>query len=266
MTEGALQIDFIRSALSTKRVGNRVEYVPTTTSTNDAIIALIESEESDGLVLFSETQTSGRGRHGRQWLSPAGASLLCSTLVFDSDGEISGGEIALLTAVALRSAIASSTDVRATIKWPNDIMVSGRKLGGILVESRSCSDGRDAFVIGIGLNCLQQKGHFGDAIANRATSLELESKSRIERSHLAVALLQELDLWLALPKRWNYEQLRGRWIAGSSPLGSRMKVKNRGKHFTGTVIDIDPAAAIVLQLDEGGLRAFNSADTTVLET
>jgi len=262
MESGTLQIGRIRESLRTRRVGRRIEYFVSTTSTNDEAWRRIHEPDADGLVVLAEHQSAGRGRMGRAWESPRGASLLCSVAVVDGARELSGGDLSMLTAVAACDAIRVCAGVHATIKWPNDLLVDGRKVAGILIESRARQDGVPAYVIGIGVNCLQQRGHLSEGWGDAATSLELESDGVIDRTGLAMALLAELDRWLARPRAWTTDRLRTAWLALAEPMGQRVVLRSRGKLYAGSMIDIDPAAALVVQLDEGGIRAFAAADTT----
>ena len=158
-------------------------------------------------------------------ISCKGASLLCSVLLVRAEHDPGGGELSLCSAIAARDAIAKSTDVVPTIKWPNDLLVGNRKLGGILIESRLRRDGATAFVVGFGINCLQQRGHLADDLADTATSLELESKQATNRTTLAISLLSELDHWLSTPRSWTDADLRREWLARSQPLGARIRLR-----------------------------------------
>src|SRR5690606_14956600 len=135
------------------------------TSTNDIALDSAGDPEADGLAVFADFQTAGRGRHRRAWLAPRGASILCSLLLRDQAGSPVGpadtaGTLTLAAAVAVCEAIRAATDITPAIKWPNDVRVAGRKLAGILIESRTIDPHTRAWVVGIGLNCYQQVGHF----------------------------------------------------------------------------------------------------------
>ena len=251
-----------------RRVGRRIECVTSTSSTNDEAWRRIDADGADGIVILAEHQSSGRGRLGRTWVSPRGASLLCSVGIVGAPvevtaGGITGGEIGLLTAVAVCEAVADRTELIPTIKWPNDILVADRKLGGVLVEARGLQNGRPAYVVGIGINCLQQAGHFTGDLALTATSLEVESRQPIDRSALAISLLRTLDRWLAAPEAWEYADLRRAWSRWFHSIGRRVALRHADQIHSGTILDVDPHAALVVQLDEGGIRKFNAADTTV---
>ncbi len=259
-----MKIEHITATIRTQRIGRRIEYVPTTTSTNDEAWDHVEADDADGLVVFSEFQTAGRGRFGRVWESPRGASLLCSVLLNNGSGELTGNQLGLVAPIAVRDAIVSCTDVVPTIRWPNDLTISGRKVAGILVESRTRSSGTRALVIGIGINCLQQHPHLDRSLCSQATSLEIESRIRVDRSALAMAVLEHLDHWLNVPRSWDDACLRDCWVAGAEPFGCRAHLRQAGKVFSGTMLDVDPQHGIVVQLDEGSVRVFEAADTTVV--
>ncbi len=264
MWPGTINIARIRQERGTKRIGRHIEYVDSTSSTNDEAWDRIETDFADGMVILAEHQTAGRGRLGRRWDSPRGASLLCSVVVIDEAGELTGGELALLPAVAVCEAIKSRTEIIPAIKWPNDLLISGRKVGGVLVEARARRDGAWAYVIGIGINCLQQRGHLSGELATSATSLDLESRQTIDRTALAISLIRELDRWLAQPDAWNYAELHEAWRLRCESIGGRVTLRHGNRSYSGTVLDVDPKAALVVQLDEGGIRTFNAADTTVV--
>jgi BirA family biotin operon repressor/biotin-[acetyl-CoA-carboxylase] ligase len=228
MEAGILQIDRLCSGLHVERVGRRIDYLESTTSTNDEAWKRIGTYDADGTVVLAEYQSAGRGRMGRIWESPRGASLLCSVLLIDEHREIAVGDVSLLSALAARDAIANCTDVTPTVKWPNDLMVGDRKLGGILIESRRRQDRATAWVIGIGINCLQQHGHLPGKLAKTATSLELVSKRRIDRTALAGSVLTTLDRWFSRPQDWSRKELRSAWLAHCDTTDRRVAAEHAG--------------------------------------
>lgn len=258
---GELSIERIRSAF----VGRRFAYLESTDSTNDEAWCRIGEARSNGLVVLAEHQSKGRGRMGRSWQSPRGAGVLMSVLLLDAYDKWRGEELALLAAVAACDGVRTSTGVDPRIKWPNDLLVNGLKLGGILVESRIMQPGSRAYVIGIGINCLQPRGLFVGGLAESATSLDLESDRAIDRSAVVIEILRAMDQWLASDPRDAKPDLRDAWLSRCEPMGMRVRLRHRGSIYTGTMIDIDPRAALVLELDGGGRRAFEAADTTILD-
>ena len=257
MAPGVLDTDWIQQQLTTARVGRRIVHLDATTSTNEEAWRRSESADSDGLVIFAEYQTAGRGRLGRSWLSPRGASVLASVILIDRANELTGGALAIISAVAARDAIRVSTDIDVGIKWPNDLIVNGRKTGGALLEGKAGDDGGWQFVLGFGINCLQHRGHFDGPLRQTATSLDIESDRPINRSLIAARLLQELDHWVSQPGRWSDADLRQAWLDRCQPLGRRIRIRHDGREFRGHVVDMDPAAGLIVELDGGGRRAFD---------
>lgn len=264
MIGGVLRIDEIRAALRTGRIGRQIVHVDSTVSTNDEAWARAGEADADGLVVLAEYQSAGRGRFGRPWLAPRGASLLMSVLLIDRDRRLDGGRLGLMAGVAVHEVVASHTITRPTIKWPNDVLVAGRKIAGAIVEARRLADSSTAMVLGIGLNCLQHAAHFPPELRTVATSIELQSERSVDRTDIAIELMRGLDQWLASPDDGMDERLRSAWLARAVPLGERIRLRHNGKLYVGHVADIDPAAALVVRLDDGGLRLFKAADTTVV--
>ncbi|HKQ49085.1 MAG TPA: biotin--[acetyl-CoA-carboxylase] ligase [Phycisphaerae bacterium] len=251
----------IQRDLGTQRVGRSVMVLPDVDSTNTYALNRLTV---DGTVVFAELQTAGRGRLGRPWQSPRGASLTFTTLLLEPPGRIAPTRWMMAGAVAVAQAIARETDVAPVVRWPNDLYVGPRKLAGVLVETRSLPTGRMAVAIGIGVNCLQQPGHFPPDLREKATSLEIESSQPIDRTALARALLRRLDYLLASHERPTDDELAVQWREASADLGGRARLLSDGQEFGGQIIDIHPATGLLLQLDDGGRRQFDPQTTTRL--
>jgi BirA family biotin operon repressor/biotin-[acetyl-CoA-carboxylase] ligase len=217
---------------------------------------------------------------GRSWASPRGASLLFSVLLREREagqGEAGEGEapaeprvsgpvaLPLLAAIACRDGIAAASDVSPLLHWPNDLYVGARKLGGILIETRPISGFGQAFIIGVGINCLQKPAHFTPELRARATSLEIESRAAVQREVVAAAVLNELEAWIGAPQRYSAAVLREAWLSRAAPLGQRVRLREDGVEYVGCIVDLDPAAGIVVQLERGGRRSFAAARTTIVE-
>jgi BirA family biotin operon repressor/biotin-[acetyl-CoA-carboxylase] ligase len=266
MSQGTFQIEVLRQSLRVRRVGRKLTYLPETSSTNDEAWKQLPETGSDGHVVIADYQSAGRGRLGRTWIAPRGAGLLLSVLLIEQDDDPHGSELCLTAGVALCEADLAVTDVCPIIHWPNDIYVGPRKLAGILVESRRPASPlvSSAAVLGIGVNCLQQSGHFPPELLPRATSLEIESHRSTDRALLATALLHRLDHWLAQPRTWTRNDLRDAWMAHAEPPGCPVTLRHGNRTFRGAIVEIDPLAALVVRLEDGTIRAFPAAETTVL--
>lgn len=256
-----LQEASIVEGLRLGRVGRQVEVHGTLDSTNRLAWRRLAKGGVDGLVVLAEHQSAGRGRFGRRWECPRGAGVLMSLALHEPAGRLNGNTLALLSAAAAVDAIERATAVSAEIKWPNDLVVQGRKLAGILIESRP---GSGWFVVGIGINCLQHRRHFPAEWQDSATSLELETDQPVDRTPVVRHLLVELDRWLTDPGRWQADVLRAEWLRRALPLGGRIHLRQAGQEFVGQVLDVDPSAGLVVQLEGGGRRWFDAANTSVV--
>jgi BirA family biotin operon repressor/biotin-[acetyl-CoA-carboxylase] ligase len=266
-TPPALAADEIRWGLDARRIGRTVRCVDETPSTNDLAwdAAADGPAEADGLAVFAESQAAGRGRRGNRWLAPPHSSLLVSVLVWTPGA---AGAAAMLTrgaALAAAEAIEAATGLDAGIKWPNDVVVEDRKVGGILVEARPAAGGAAApAVVGIGLNCLQTAEDFPPDVRPHAAGLAMFADP-LDRTLLARGLLERLDA--AVARMGDAEGLLGLEEEASRrcrTLGRPLAVEEGGATFRGRVVGLDPDYGLLLRLPEGAIRRFAAMTTHVL--
>lgn len=266
MNQAALVASEIRAGLEVSRVGRHLRVLDQVDSTNELALAAAAdaSEEHDGLVILAEWQRAGRGRLGRSWHSPRGASLLCSVaLRAPVDYSMDRG-LVLATPIAICEAIRDFIERCPAIRWPNDVTVGRRKVAGVLVESRVVPGGNRAFAVGIGLNCLQQPSHFPPELRGQATSLEMESRSAIDRTAVARALLAQLDRWLAWERLEHRAELVAAWHDWAGMQGQRVCLREQGRIYEGVAIDVDLDAGLLVELDQGGRRLFDPHTTSLV--
>ncbi len=259
--EHALRGDAIAEGLVSRRVGRQIVILPVVDSTNSYALNVLAREtglDADGAAVFAERQTQGRGRLGRQWHCPAGAGLTFSVLLFEGGRATLPAYWMALGAVAVVRGIEAATDVCPMIRWPNDVYAGERKLAGILVEAAWSGSGPSALALGVGINCLQQRGHFPPDIAGTATSLELESRQAISRTAVARAVLAALDECV----HEGEGEISAKWLARSDDLGRHVALVHDGATYRGRIVDVHPKDGLVLQLDAGGRRIFDPATTS----
>ncbi|MBX3394805.1 MAG: biotin--[acetyl-CoA-carboxylase] ligase [Phycisphaerae bacterium] len=287
-----LSADAIAAELHTARVGRRVAVLPEIDSTNTFALQTLAPQsgaDADGTAVFAERQTAGRGRLGRQWHSPAGASVMCTILLNEPRNAARPAFWMTGAAVAVARTIERTTDVSPQIIWPNDIYVGEKKLAGILVEAKvtGCSpetldthrvevlapreiarrDQRSSqfaawIAIGIGINCLQQPMHFPEPLRACSTSLHIESRDPIDRLAIARRLLRELDGLFAEPACVSDDELTAEWCRRSADIGRRVTLISGQEHVSGVILDIHPRDGLVLQPDVGSRRHFDPATTS----
>ncbi len=257
-----LDVDVIEGSFSPAIVGRRVLVYKSTSSTNDVAWEYGRNAANDGLAVFAESQSGGRGRRGNKWLSSGGESILCSIVLlgFPCQGEL----MATVSAVAVAEAITKSCKVDARIKWPNDVMIGGKKVAGVLLESRAGKTGND-YVIGVGINCHQSKDFFdNNELLMPATSLDIETGNFISRNQIAAGLLTSFNRWLEIAKS-NPSKIVDRWTSLSTQLGTHVTVEYNQQRFSGNCVGVDPAAGLILQMDKGGVRMFDAGHTTIVK-
>jgi BirA family transcriptional regulator, biotin operon repressor / biotin---[acetyl-CoA-carboxylase] ligase len=210
-------------------------------STQTVAFALAEGGARDGTVVVADTQRQGHGRQGRPWHDEPGQSLLMSLLWRPRLPLPALPTLSLLAAVAVAEAAGDVAAVIPRVKWPNDVLVGGRKLAGILLESRIGAE--VVVVLGIGVNLAQAS--FPPALRERATSLFLETGRAPGRDEMLGAVLAALDGWRARLEAEGFASLRERWRTLSSTLGARVRIGD----LAGVAVDLDADGALLV--DDG---------------
>ncbi len=264
MTHRPLTVEDLLPHGPLRRLGQQVFVHDGLDSTNQFLLGRA-GELGDGAVASAELQTAGRGRLGRRWEAPRGSSILLSVLLHEPADSPLLSSGAMLAAVAACEAIEAATDCTPGLRWPNDLLCAGRKLGGVLAESCMLPGAaRRAIVIGVGLNCLQQRAHFRDDLARTATSLECECAHPVSRRAVAAALLERLDHWLAPGRPAASSDIRFTWQRRCEDVGTRVTLEHDGRTYTGTALEIGATGELVVALDDGTRRQFAAANTTRL--
>jgi len=217
-------------------------------STQAVAFALAADGAADGTVVVADSQVAGRGRRGRPWVDEPGASLLVSIVLRPrlEPARLSG--LSLAAGVAVAGALTRTAGLTARLKWPNDVLVDGRKIAGILLESRigaGSDDARPTAVLGIGINLTQRM--FPADLAQRATSVWLASGRAVDRDVLLSALVDALGEWRRRLEYRGFAPVRERWRALADTLGRTVTVDG----VSGVAVDIDGDGALVVNDAEG---------------
>ena len=262
-TQANLSGELIECGLGTERIGRELLVYETTDSTNDIAWLYARQAGYDGLAVFSEQQRAGRGRLGREWLADKGSSILCSVLLQRAEA-ISSQALTLLAGLSTAEAIEKTCRIKAQIKWPNDVMLSGRKLAGVMIEARKVN-GQQQYVVGIGINCLQQTEDFSAGLRQIAVSLRQVSGGPIDRLVLAQELLRQIEHWLGLAERGDDEALHDAWLRRCGDVGGRITLASNARTVSGRVVDVSCRQGLLVQLDGGAVQFFDAATTTVVK-
>lgn len=248
--------DEIRWGLRCKIVGRDILTYERVTSTMDIARKMVEGGAREGLVIFSEEQTGGRGRSGHAWVCPKFMGLLATIVV---KPKINAEHIFLITgmaAVAVAETIQDMLSLKAGIKWPNDVLINGKKVAGVVVEVIKSHKQRYIFSLGIGINVNQEPHELPKLTKIPATSLSIEKKSSINRIDFARNLLESIDKWYVTLKDAHYSLIFERWRELCTTIGQKLTVAEGDKLYHGKVIDISPGGGIILHFDDGQKKTF----------
>lgn len=230
-------------------VGNRLLRLDRVDSTNRLAAELAVDLANNGLAIWAEEQTAGRGRMGRTWQSPPACGVWLSVLLFPPESLRRPALMTVLAAVAVCETIYACTQLQTKIKWPNDILLQGRKVCGILVEQ-----GRGT-VIGIGLNVNTPAEAFAAAHLEQAGSLAMFTAAPLDRAQIVRTLLGHLDRDYAELLAGRAEDLESRWRWHSGLLGRQVVVLANEGPVRGRLVEMN-FASVVLQDAEGALHAW----------
>ncbi|MCJ7605206.1 MAG: biotin--[acetyl-CoA-carboxylase] ligase [Dehalococcoidales bacterium] len=249
--------DALRKRLSTRIIGRRIIYHDRLPSTMDAAREAARNGISEGAVIITGEQVRGRGRLNREWLTPAGNIALSIILYPDRE---TLPYLIMMAATAVCRGIEAVTGLKPGIKWPNDILINGKKVCGILIENELPYKGSVTAVIGIGINTGLQPEAYRE-ITETATSLEREAGMGISRTEIIVGLLEAFDE-LYDPGQ-DRATVYADWKARLVTLGEQVTVTWKDNVLEGTAESVDESGALVLRLPDGSTTVVVAGDVTL---
>ncbi len=254
----------IQAGLNTAEVGCRIEYFTSTDSTNQRAQELGEHGAPSGTVVVAESQTAGRGRMGRSWSSPEAVNLYTSVLLRPALLPMQAAQLTFMSAVAVARTIEKVAKVQVDVKWPNDILLDGKKIAGLLNELSAEMEGIHYVVLGIGVNLNMAADQFPADLRYPATSLLLASGSKVDRVVFARELYRQLDDLYQLLMTHGFLPIRIAWEALFTMLGDRVAVDCGQQQFCGSVAGIAEDGALLLTLDDGSNQEIYAGDVVPL--
>jgi len=239
-----------------------IQYLPTTGSTNDVARDLAEKGAPEGTIVIAESQIKGRGRLGRTWHSPLGAGLYFSIVLRPRLDPSDLPKITLLAGTAVAESIEKTTGLHPVIKWPNDLLVGDRKVGGILTELVMKGERLEYAIVGLGLNVnLDFTPPEVAFLREQATSLARELGAPVAREPLLACILNRLEVhYLALCDGWSPHQA---WAARLVTLGQRVAVSGPGDELEGWAEGVDPDGGLLLRLKDGQVVRVLAGDVSL---
>lgn len=255
----------IERNLGTRKLGGSVICFDEVDSTNATALQAARQADTDGLVVLAESQRAGRGRQGRRWLAQPGRNVLMSVVVplRERGAAAAAGPLTIAAGLAVADAVQAVAKTQPSLKWPNDVLLDGRKLAGVLVEIAPVSP-RPRAVVGLGVNV----NHAPDPrdVDRPATSLAERTGQPVERVELIRQILLNLDGWLdALSDPAGLPRLREAFLARCEMINQRVRARQGGQVYTGRVMDVDPLEGLVLACDSGQTVRLPAATTSLLD-
>jgi BirA family biotin operon repressor/biotin-[acetyl-CoA-carboxylase] ligase len=247
----------------TKTIGRDIRVFQETTSTNDVIERLAHDEVKEGVVVIAESQTKGRGRLGRKWISPPDKGLWFSVLLRPELRPQEATQLTVASATALRRAIEAQTELKPGVKWPNDILVNGRKVAGILTEMHAELDRVKYVILGIGVDVNLNASDFPPEVRKAATSLKAELGRVVSRSELAVRILKELDHDYERLRAGEFEAVADEWEEHCTTIGQQVSIRVGARQIRGRAESLAEDGALLLRTEHGRLERIVGGDVVL---
>lgn len=251
----------ITSFLNTKRFGRNIHYVKQCTSTQKIAHELVAEDATDGTIVISESQTEGKGRMARNWESTEGKGIWMTVILRPSILPHQAPQFTLVAAVSVVNAMKSLYEnFVPTIKWPNDILINGRKCTGILTEMIAEVDQVRALLVGIGINVNQKMEDFPEELQQIATSLSIEEKKQLDRAQLVAQTLNYFEQYSDLYLSKGFSPIKALWEEASNTIGKNVKAVTLNETIEGKAIGITEEGVLEIQLEDGSIKQVYSAD------
>lgn len=250
----------IELGLNTSRIGHQIEYHANIDSTNLRAQTLAEQGAPEGSVVVADSQSAGRGRMGRLWGSPAGVNVYTSIILRPALALSEASQLTFLAAVGVARALEKSCGVRVSVKWPNDILLNGKKIAGLLNELSAETEGIHYVILGIGVNLNMEQDQFPPDLRYPATSILLESGKRVDRVQFARTLLSEIDSLYDMLLERGFAPIRLAWEALFDLVGAAVEVDTGSTPVRGTIEGIAEDGALLLTSGGGGSMPIYSGD------
>jgi BirA family biotin operon repressor/biotin-[acetyl-CoA-carboxylase] ligase len=254
--------EYLLDALPTQLFGRKLYAFERIDSTNNCARTLADVGAEEGTVVVAEFQTEGRGRLGRSWAAEPRSNLLFSVLIRPSLSLEQAGILPFYAAVAIARAVEPLVHQRVECKWPNDLLLGGKKFCGILVESTTQEGRLGHAILGIGLNVNQRA--FPDTIANRATSLLREQKKAVDRKTLFHTILMEMESLYEVIRSGASESILTEWLSRCTMIGKEVAVRSGDEVVHGRALSIQDTGALVLET-QTGVSTFFAADVSIAD-
>lgn len=256
-----MHAQLLSSLLTTQRFGRDLHCFDEVGSTNTVARDLARAGAVEGTVVIADAQTQGRGRLGRTWTSPAGRNLYLSIVLRPRLPDARLGQVSLVAGVATCEAVRAHC--AAVLKWPNDVLVDGRKVAGLLIESEG--EGASRFLIlGIGVNLNATRADFPPELRDKAGSVRMATNALVERERFTASLLAQLERRYDELHAQGFAALRAAWESLSPLIGAQICVEESAGRIEGVALGLDDDGALRVRTASGAEHRVVAGDVTVV--
>ncbi len=259
-----LTLEELEPFLNTGFIGRSIVYLDSVDSTNTYAKKAAEKAFSDGTVIIAEKQLAGRGRLGRDWVSPGGKGIWMTIMLKPDILPFDAPKLTIVAACAVVKGLWSCCGLEARIKWPNDIVAGGKKLCGILTEMSAEEDEVKYVIIGIGINANLGVDDFGPGVSDVATSISIEKGDTVSRKAVLASVLLEFEqLYRDFVRQGSISFFLEEYKDKSAVLGKEIRVISKKEELTGRAVDISEEGHLVVRLGDGTLREVMSGEVSI---
>lgn len=251
--------------LNTKILGRKIHIMDSTASTQVDAMTQAENGTEEGSLFIAEQQTSGRGRLGRKWFSPSGKGIWMSLVLRPELPIRYMPQLTLLTGVAVCKAIRRVSGAEAAIKWPNDILIHGKKVCGILLESATEDNKVKYCIAGIGIDVNLSAEDYPEELTEIATSLKLETGHTINRALLIAEILNEMELLYDRYTNEGFNPIQLEWEEHSVSIGQAVRTETLTETIQGVAKRLDPSGGLVIAAPSGEERVVYSGEVEIIK-
>ncbi len=258
-----LKMNRIQDNLCTKRFGRSILFSHSVDSTNKWAEKLATYGAREGTVVIAETQTAGRGRSGKKWISPSGG-LWFSLILRPKLSPAETVKLTFVAGLAVAKVLQENFNLDVETKWPNDVLVNGRKICGILLEMNTTGEAVSFVVVGIGVNAnFDAAKSFPEQLKKTATSLENELGRKVHLEKLFGALLERLEALYELFTKEGFTSILEEWKKKAAFLGRHVEVTGRAENISGLALNVDHEGVLILRLEDGTIRRVFVGDVSL---
>jgi BirA family biotin operon repressor/biotin-[acetyl-CoA-carboxylase] ligase len=252
----------VEDGLRTDLIGKEIHHYREIGSTQEAARGLAAEGAKEGTVVIAEIQTRGKGRRGRKWYSPVGGVYM-SVILRPQISPARAPLLTLLAGVVVAKALRRLYNLKAELKWPNDVMVKDRKICGILTEMTAETEAINYCIVGIGVNANVELAHFPPEFRASTTSLKEELGARVSRVELVRDLLGEIERLYAVFKERGPAPILEEWKILTNTLGTQVQVIGQTEVVEGRAVDVDQDGALIIRLADGSLKRIIAGDLSL---